>query len=354
MNDSKGLGPSDSRDWAPEFRRRFLFLLAFIAFLTAAGTVAYLQFPAFDLSDAWYMTVITITAVGYEEIHPLNTAGRLVASVLLVGGITAMGLWFALITSAVIEMDLAHVFRNRRTMKRISGLKDHTILCGAGRTGRQVIRELVASNSPYVVIEIDPMRVELVREIDPDALIVEADATNDQSLIAAEIGRARGLLAALSSDTDNVFVCLSARDLQPNLTIVARAYADETTQKLYKAGADHVVSPNIIGGTRMASVLLRPHVVSFLDVATRSGGLALSLEEVEVPKGSPLDGQTLAESALRRQTGLMVIAVRRAADERASSLIYNPGPDEKIMSGNHLIVLGRPEQMARLNEVLAS
>jgi len=340
----------DSGQWQPEFRRRLLFLIGFLAVLTVAGTVAFLQFPEFNLSDAFFMTVITLTAVGYEEVHPLNDAGRLIATVLLAGGITAMGIWFALITSAFVEMDLAHVLRNRRTMKKIGKLKDHIILCGAGRTGCQVIRELVAAGARYVVIEIDPDRAEMVREIDPDALILEADATNDESLIAAEIGHARGLLAALSADTDNVFVCLSARDLQPNLTIVARAFDDETTQKLHKAGADHVVSPNVTGGVRMASVLLRPHLVSFVDVVTRSENLSLRLEEVEVPQGSPLHGHTLAESAIRRKTGLIVIAVKKGAEGREEELSYNPGPDENIRSGDHLIVLGRPEQMSHLQE----
>jgi len=354
VTDGKRLVGRGSGEWQPEFRRRFLFLICFLAVLTVAGTVAYLQFPEFSLSDAFFMTVITLTAVGYQEVHPLNGAGRMVATVLLAGGITAMGLWFALITSAMVEMDLAHVFRNRRTMKRIGKMKDHIILCGAGRTGRQVIRELVAAGARYVVIEIDPEPAELVREIDPDALILEADATNDESLIAAEIGHARGLLAALSADTDNVFVCLSARDLQPNLTIVARAFDDETTQKLHKAGADHVVSPNIIGGVRMASVLLRPHLVSFVDVVTRSEKLALRLEEIEVPEGSPLHGHTLAESAIRRKTGLIVIAVRRGADGPDDALSYNPGPEESIRSGDHLVVLGRPEQMSHLQEFVGA
>ena len=146
----------------------------------------------------------------------------------------------------------------------------------------------------------------------------------------------------------------SARDLQPNLTIVARAFDDETTQKLHKAGADHVVSPNIIGGVRMASVLLRPHLVSFVDVVTKSEKLTLSLEEIEVPDGSPLHGQTLAESAIRRKTGLIVIAVRRGTEGREDHLSYNPGPDEHIRSGDHLLVLGRPEQMSQLQEFVSS
>ena len=192
----------ESGDWRPEFRRRFLLLMGFLAALTLAGTVAFLQFPEYSVSDAFFMTVITITAVGYEEVHALDEAGRLVATVLLAGGITAMGLWFALITSAVVEMDLAHVFRNRRTMKRIGKLKNHIILCGAGRTGRQVIRELVGAGARYVVIEIDPGRAELVREIDPEALILEADATNDDSLIEAGIGRARQCYDAALLRTD--------------------------------------------------------------------------------------------------------------------------------------------------------
>ena len=343
----------DSGEWRPEFRRRFLFLLCLLAVLTIAGTIAFLQFPEFSLSDAWFMTVITLTAVGYDEVHPLNETGRWVAAMLLAGGITAMGIWFALITAAFVEMDLAHVLRNHRTMKKIGRIRDHIILCGAGRTGRQVIRELVAADVRYVVVDIDPDAAALVREIDPNALILEADATNDDSLIAAEIGRARGLLAALSADTDNVFVCLSARDLQPNLTIVARAFDDETTQKLHKAGADHVVSPNIIGGVRMATVLLRPHVVSFVDVVTQSEKLALRLEEVEVPGDSPLHGHTLAEAKLRAKTGLIVIAVRRGPDHWGEDLVYNPGPEEGIRSGDHLVVLGQPEQMGRLQEIVS-
>ncbi len=342
------MAPADNGDWRPEFQRRFLFLISFVLVLTIVGTIAFLQFPEFNLSDAFYMTVITITAVGYEEVHHLNDAGRFVATVLLVGGITALGLWFALITAALVEMDLAHVFRTRRTMKKITKMRDHIILCGAGRTGRQVTRELVASRVPYVVIENDPERAELVREIDPDALVLERDATHDETLVTAEIGTARGLLAALSSDTDNVFVCLSARDLQPNLTIVARAHDEESIQKLRKAGADQVVSPNIIGGSRMASLLLRPSVVSFLDVVTRSEALALRLEEVEVPGDSPLLDRTLADAAIRQKTGLIVIAIRRAIAGHAPSLLYNPGPDERIHPGDVLIALGEPEQMKGL------
>ena len=338
------------------FRRRLLAVVAYTLALTAIGTVGFMQMSGWSFSDAVYMTVITLSAVGYGEVRPLNDAGRALATFLLVGGITGMGLWFALITSAIVEMDLGHVFRIRSTMKNLEKLRDHVIVCGAGRTGRQVVKELVKSRVPYVVIERDEDRAERVRELDEGALVLEGDATHDDTLVTARIGVAHGLVAALSADTDNLFVCLSSRDLQPGLTIVARAFDEQTMSKLYKAGADHVISPNITGGIRMASVLLRPQVMSFLDVVTRGEGLALHLEEVKVPEASSLRDLTLEEARIPQKTGLIVIAIRhdgkvRSPDEHG--FIYNPGPRERIRAGDVLIVLGRTEQVDRLREVVA-
>jgi len=314
--------------------------------LLLIGTVGFLLIPEYTLSDSIYMTVITLTAVGYQEVHPLQTGGRILAGFLLLGGITLMGVWFALLTSALVEMDLAHVFLTRRTMKKIETLKNHYIVCGAGRTGRQVARELQAAGKEYVVIEREGDRTEALRAEIPDVLVVEADATRDESLIDARIGTAAGLVTCLSADTDNLFVCLSARDLQPGLTIVARAYNEQTLQKLYVAGADHVVSPNLTGGMRMAAMLLQPEVVSFLDVATRSQELDLRLEEVRVPAGSPFESQTLAEVRIPSKTGLIVIAARHGdAPGREGEWVYNPGPDHRIEAGDVLIVMGREEQI---------
>ena len=336
------------------FLKRFFLLLGLVAFLLATGTVGYAVVGGWAISDALYMTVITITAVGYQEVRALTDAGRAFTTFLLVGGLTAMGLWFALITAALVEMDLAHAFRERTLMKKISELEDHVIVCGAGRTGRQVIREMAASGAPYVVVERDPERAERVHEIDPDALVLESDATRDETLEDAEIGDARGLVAALSADTDNLFVCLSARDLNPDLEIVARAYDEEGMAKLYKAGADHCVSPNITGGTRMASMLLRPEVVSFLDVVTGIDEMPLRMEEVTVSDGSRLSGHTLQEAAIPQKTGLIVIAIshREAHDE--GRLVYNPGPDERIRPGDVLIVLGHQEQVEGLRAIVSA
>ena len=333
------------------FRRRLELLFLYVAVLMVIGTVGFSLLPDYDLPDALYMTVITLSAVGYEEVHPLDDAGRALATFLLLGGITGMGLWFALITSAIVEMDLAHVFRTRRTMKTLEKTTQHIVVCGAGRTGIQVIKELISSDIPYVVIERNPDKADRVRDLDEEALILEADATHDETLLLARVGYAKGLVAALSQDTDNLFVCLSARDLQPNLTIVARAREQKTVRKLSTAGADHVVSPNISGGIRMASLLLRPQVMSFLDVVTRTGQEPLLLEEVEVPAGSPLLGTTLAEAQIPRKTGLIVIAIKHG-DERRGTFIYNPGPDEQIRAGDTLIVMGNTRQIGQLGRTL--
>lgn len=333
------------------FGQRLLLVLGFVLLLTVAGTVAFLQFPGWSFSDALYMTIITLGAVGYEEVRPLTDGGRVVAGLLLAGGITAMGLWFALITSAVVEMDLGEVFRVRQTMSRIAELRDHVVVCGAGRTGRQVVRELVAAGTPYVVVERDPDAAELVREIDEDALVLEEDATRDETLGEAGIHRASALVATLSADTDNVFVCLTARDLQPDLEIVARALDEEAMSKLYKAGADHCVSPNVTGGTRMAAMLLRPRVVSFLDVVTGGDELSLRLEEVRVPQDSPLSDLSLQDAALPEKTGLIVIAISHGEAGEEGRLVYNPGPDETIRADDVLIVLGHPEQVDGLRAI---
>lgn len=332
------------------FTRRFAWVIAFAAVLILIGTLAFHFLAGWTVREALWMTVITVTAVGYEEVRPMTPVAEGIASVLLVGGLTMMGLWFALLTSAIVEMDLGEAFRIRRTMNRIEALKNHFVVCGAGRTGKQVIRELIEAATPYLVVERSAERAEALRREFPEILVLEADATKDESLVSARIGTARGLVACLSQDTDNLFVCLSARDLQPNLNIVARAYDEQTMQKLYIAGADHVVSPNLTGGMRMAAMLLRPEVVSFLDVVTRGDGLTLRLEEVRIQSGSPLAGHTLAEARIPQKTGLIVIAIRHLDPRgREGPWSYNPGPQEEIRIGDVMIVLGNAEQITRLH-----
>lgn len=330
------------------FIPRFLAAILFLLVLTGAGTVGYVLIEGWPALDALYMAAITITAVGYEEVQPLSQVGRHFTMALLLGGITWMGLWFALITSLIVELDLKNVLRRRRIMREIGEMEGHFIVCGAGRTGRQVVQELEAMNALWIVIERDPSRVENLLSIIPDAYVVEGDATHDQTLLEAGLGKARGLVSCLSGDTDNLFVCLSARDLNPEAVIVARAYEEETMDKLYRAGATHVVSPNVSGAIRMASMLLRPSVVSFLDIATRSSEMALRMEGTAIPEKSRVAGRTLAEARIPHETGLIVIAMRKSTD--GGGFVFNPVADSRLDAGDEIIVLGKQEQIDRLRE----
>jgi len=278
------------------FIPRFLGAIAYLLVLTVVGAVGYMVIEGWPWRDALYMTVITITAVGFQEVRPLSELGRDFTMVLLAAGITGLGVWFALITSFILEFDLSDVRKRRWRARMLEDLDGHVVLCGGGRTGRQVMEELLALGQKFVVIERDPQRLEWIQDRDPDVLTVIGDATLDVNLKESGILKARGLLSCLSTDTDNVFVCLSARDLNPDLTIVARALREGSMEKLYRAGADHVVSPNVSGAIRMASMLLRPEVVSFPDIVTRSEGLELRFEQAVVQPDSKLAGQTLMEA----------------------------------------------------------
>ncbi len=332
---------------------RFVGAALFVAALLTTGTVGYAVIEGWSLGDSLYMTIITLTAVGYDEVHPLSPAGRIFTSVILAGGITGLGLWFAFLTSFIVELDLSHVLRRRRTEKGIRKMENHVIVCGAGRTGGQVVEELLMAGEQFVVIERGRAKVEELHELLPDLLIIEGDATVDHFLEEAGIKQAKGLITCLSADTDNLFVCLTARDLCPELEIVARAYEEETVNKLYRAGANHVVSPNATGAIRMASFMLRPSVVSFLDVATRSPDLTLRLEQQTVTADSHLAGRTLMDAQIPQNTGLIVIALRKMnpeGSEEEYTYVYNPVATTRLDTGDIMIVLGSPEQIQKLRK----
>lgn len=331
------------------FLPRFLLMFAYVGVLTIVGVIGYVVIEGWSAHDALYMTAITLTAVGYQEVAPLSPAGRNFTMVLLAGGITGMGIWFALITSFIVEFDLKDVFKRRKVMSEIQDLSDHIIVCGGGRTGRQVMEELVSLAQPFVVIERDSERILELEESFPDLLVVRGDATVDMHLEQAGVGRAKGLLTCLSAEPDNVFVCLSARDLNAELTIVARAFEEDTMDKLYRAGANHVVSPNVSGALRMASMLLRPGVIDFLDIASRSHGMALRLEQADIAPDSSLAGKTLAEAAIPQATGLIVIAIQKRSKGK-QRFEFNPSGSTVLDPGDEIIILGRSAQITKLKK----
>ena len=322
-------------------------VVAYFVVLVVVGTVGYELIEGWSRADSFYMTIITITAVGYHEVHPLSETGRIFTVFMLVGGLTGLGAWFALITASIVRMDLRNIYRRRRTMKKAGRMKDHVIICGGGNMGQQIMRELGGAETPCVVIESEGDAIDSLREINPDAVIIEDDATRDRVLREAGIGRALGLVACLSTDTDNLFVCLSARDLSDRLVIVARAEGKSTTAKMYRAGADHVVSPNKTGAVWVASVLVRPSVASFMDTSEKGRHLSRHIDQATVGADSKVVGRTLGEARVQDRTGLLVIAIHKHGQPYEEAT-FNPDASTRLEAGDDLIVLGDDRQVERL------
>jgi voltage-gated potassium channel len=328
--------------------RRALYAAVVLPALLLAGGLGYVVVEGWSFGDGVYMTLMTITTVGYREVRPLSEAGRWLTGAIMVSGISWLAVWFATVTAFFIEIDVFHIFRGRRMERDIAALRDHFIVCGVGRTGTQVVAELLRSGASYVAIDVDEARIDALRTEAPHLHLMQGDTTRDDVLTRARIGKARGLVAALSQDSDNLFVTITARALNPELKIVARANEDDNAAKMYRAGADYVVSPQRIGGVRMASMLLRPGVMSLLDVMTRGGGPALTLEEMTVESDSELAGRTLGDSGIPQRTGALLVAIRRHKSDATKPFLFNPQPADTLGAGDTLIALGEDRQIAAL------
>jgi voltage-gated potassium channel len=324
-----------------EVQRRVLrFLLALVA-ITASGTVGYVVIEGWHPFDALYMTVITLATIGFQEVHPLSTAGRAFTIALIVAGVGAVGYFVNAVGQLALSGELAARLRRRRMQERLAALRGHYVVCGYGRVGQQVVEDLRQRGRQCVVV--DSARP---ASANPDVPFVVGDAANDEVLRQAGIDRARGLVAVTGDDPTNLFVTLSAHALNPKLVIVARANDDATEPKLLRAGAAHVISPNIIGGRRIAAQLLNPAVADFLDVVMHSGQLEMWLEEFPIAPGSALHGTTVAAADVRRRTGANVLAVRR---HDQGTILTNPPADLTFAPGDILIALGTGEQLAALS-----
>ncbi|MEO8257126.1 MAG: potassium channel protein [Acidobacteriota bacterium] len=311
------------------------------------GTIGYMVVEGWGAWDAFYMTVITVTTVGYKEVHDLSRAGEVFTVILLLGGVGAALYTFTLLATVVVEGGLPKRLQRRRHRRMIETVRDHFIICGYGRIGRIVAREFQRQHVPLVVIERDPIRLQAAMA--DGALAVEADASREEVLKRVGIDRARGLIAAVGSDAENVYAVLTARVLRPDLFIVGRAETEDATLKLKRAGADRVISPYQIGAVQMAQSALRPAVVDFVALATGTDNLELSMEEVAIASGSPLAESTLVDANLRQRFGVIVVGIQRTSRQ----MEFNPPPDSPIHAGDKLVVLGRADSLKRL-EVEAS
>jgi voltage-gated potassium channel len=321
--------------------------LVLLVLITALGVVGYMTISGMTFVDALYMTAITLSTVGYREVAPLSPLGQLFTVALIVTGLGVVLYGASLVAGDVIEGRLQRVVGRRRVQRQIDNLSNHYIVCGFGRMGRIVCKELAVKPVPFVVVERDP---EMLRRAEEEGyLFVDGDATEDSVLSNAGIARAAGLISALSRDEDNVYVVLSARELKPTLLIVARAEDERSEPKLLRAGATRVVSPYVIGASRMAGALLRPAVLDVVDLATHHRAIELKIEELAVSDALP-SGRTLGESGLRDQREFIVIAVKKQTGE----MIFNPAADTRIDSGDHLVVMGEQSSLRELERQLQS
>jgi voltage-gated potassium channel len=319
--------------------------LAVLGLVLLAGSLGYVLL-GFSVLDAVYQTVTTITTVGFREVRPLSTGGKVFTIGLILVGVGTALYTFGVVLEALIEGHLRDHMEARRMARRIAEMSGHVIICGWGRVGRASADYLRATGRDVVVVDRDAARLEGL-----DYSYVVGDVTDDHVLEAAGITQAHALLSALDTDADNVYVTLSSRALRPDLVIIARARNDASKSKLARAGADRVVNPQLIGGHRMASYALQPHVAEFLDDVIHDESLDYRIEEVRITADSTLAGATLENTDLIDSSGVQLLAIRAAA---ARSFLANPAPDTRLEPGTILIVVGTERQLVDLRRLVSA
>lgn len=314
--------------------------------VVAVGTLGYYLIEGWGLFDSFYMTVITLASVGYAETHPLSDAGRAFTVILITLGIGFFTALYALIGQKLIQRQFLAAYKGKRMLDDIRRLSQHTIFCGFGRLTRVAAAELRQAQVKLVIIDKDPSRIEEAKEM--GFLVLEGDATDDETLLQAGIRRANRLVAVLPKDADNLYVVLTSRELNPELFIMSRAEDESGEKRLRRAGANKVVSPFRVGGQKIAEGLVRPYVTDFLDLAVSSNAGHLQIEEIRIPLESPLAGLTLREAELRQKTNVIVAAII----SRAGKMLFNPDADTVIEGGSTFIALGLKDELVELERLL--
>lgn len=322
-------------------------LSLFFLFITIAfGTGGYVIFEGMTPFDAFYMVLITISTVGFGEIKPLSDIGRTITIVIIISGISLLTYTLGQVAKVFVEGELRRILGRRKLEKQIAGLTDHYIICGYGRIGQIIVKELRAARMPLVVIEQDQAGI---AQLEADGVLyLVMDATSDDALQAAGLARAKGLVTAVSSDADNVFIALSAKGLRPDIFILARASDVKNERKLLRAGASRVVCPYEMGGRRMAEILNKPTVVDFLDQTMMRSELGLQMEEAVISEGSSLTGKTVMSSNLRQEFGVIIVAIKRQDGE----MVFNPGAGEPFNAGDVIVVIGKRAELQRMTQAL--
>jgi voltage-gated potassium channel len=322
-----------SEQLASSLRKGFV-ALALVLFF---GTVGYRMIEGWGWLDSFYMTVITVSTVGITEVHPLSDAGRLFTTLLIFGGVGVMAYCLTRIVEFLFQRSLTNVLGRRAMAKKIDRMKQHSIICGYGRTGSRVVSELQSANKPFVVIEENE---EIAKRLDEQNIpYIVGDATEEETLDAANICEADSLVAALDSDPENLFLTLTASGMCPGLRVIARVHDPESTRKFQKAGAARVVSPIASGANQIAQLITRPSVVDLVELVTRDKSIALQVFEYPVDEQSDMRGKTLSEARVRQALGGMVIAIKHPGGQTA----FDPGPDTRLKPGDTLVAIRQPE-----------
>lgn len=327
------------------FRRRLLLILSIPLLLFAVGTVGYMLIEGWGFVDAFYMTTISLTTVGFGEVRPLSALGRMFTVFLLLAGVSTVAYGLTTAVELLVAGDFVKQLRRVRMDREIGRMRSHVIVCGYGRVGKSAAASLKDSKRDVVIIESDVARTE--EAMHDGFTIVEGDATRDEVLRDAGIDRAWGVIVTSGNDSVNLFIVLSARSMNADLYIVARSVDVENEPKMRRAGADRVVSPYQIGGKHMANIIVRPHVTDFFDVVTLDGGIELWVEEVGISASSVLVGKTVGDADVRRRTGVTLVALLRHTGGAA----VMPDASTRLEAGDNLIVLGTREQLAALEEL---
>jgi voltage-gated potassium channel len=327
----------------PNILTALLMLLGVISF----GTFGYMLIEESSFIDSLFMTMITITTIGYGEIFPLSTQGRIFTMVLIVLGVGLIMFLFTRITEEVVEGNLRTMYGRLSMKKKVEGLKDHYIICGFGRIGKVISNLLQEADTPFVVIESNPVVIHELTELGYHFL--EGEAANDDILLKAGVKQAKGLVSVVSSNADNVYITLSARGLNSDLYIMARSTGAEGGEtKLLRAGASQVISPYYIGACRMAQHILRPTVTDFIDLTIHGGELGLRMEELTISDHGKIVNKSLMDSNIRRDFNLIVVAIKRQHGE----MLFNPNPGSMIMPNDTLIVLGDYAMIKALEKIV--
>jgi voltage-gated potassium channel len=326
-------------------KKRLIYPIVAIFLVIAYGTVGYVLIEGWNFFDALYMTITTITTVGYEEVHKLSERGRVFSIVLMLSGVGTMFYIFGVGAKVLLEGELRDILGRRKLTKKIKNLKNHYIICGYGRMGKIVCKEMIQSGSPFIVVE---GSADVLSAMDDGLLALQGDATQDNVLKDAGIDRALGLISVLSTDADNLYVVLSARGLNPKLRIVARASEEGVEQKLLRAGADKVISPYHLGGLRIAHTVIKPAVVDFIEFATKSGNLELQMEEIRVKGSSHIIDRSLDECGLRKEMGIIIVAIKKKNGE----MEFNPTSTSVIRKGDTLVAMGETKQLEVLEDLV--